>query len=296
MLLTPILIGLLNAACFGTSDYLSKDVIGRIGYFKTTTYVLLLSGAGVLLTAPLLGLSFEIAGTMIGLLVLVSVANFFGFIFMYRGFQTGLLSVVSPLVNSFPAITTVISVLLFGGSISPTTAVTLSVIIVGVVLVSTRLSELGGQLRGSAGRLSVGAGSGLIAALLFGMTWAGFGYADQNIGYLLPALFMRVGSAAIGFVSAPFLKQAVRPRFEGVSRRLLLIGVLETIGVFAFALNLRQISGGESLPIVATFGGIGTVFTVALAVLILKERVEKNQALGIVILLVGVASLLYVRA
>ncbi|MCS4539218.1 MAG: DMT family transporter [Thaumarchaeota archaeon] len=168
MLVTPILIGLLNAACFGTSDYLSKDVIGRIGYFKTTVYVLLLSGAGVLLTAPLLGLSFEIAGTMIGLLVLVSVANFFGFIFMYRGFQTGLLSVVSPLVNSFPAITTVISLLLFGGSLSPTTAVTLSVIVVGVVLVSTRLSELGGHLKGSAGRLSVGAGSGLIAALLFG--------------------------------------------------------------------------------------------------------------------------------
>ncbi len=205
MLVTPVLIGLLNAACFGTSDYLSMEVIRRIGYFKTTTYVLLLSGAGALLTAPLLGLSFSIAWTMVGLLVLVCATNFLGFIFMYRGFQTGLLSVVSPLVNSFPAITVVISVILLGGSLSPATGAALFVIIVGVGLVSTRLSELGGQLRGSAGRLSVGAGSGLIAALLFGMTWAGFGYADQQVGYFLPVLFMRVGSASIGFASARFL-------------------------------------------------------------------------------------------
>jgi uncharacterized membrane protein len=296
LLVTPIFIGFLNAFCFGASDYLSRDVTRRIGYFKTTTYVLLLSGIGVLLTAPLLGLSFEIGGTMIGLLVLVSAANFLGFIFMYRGFQTGLLSVVSPLVNSFPAFTTIISLLLLGGSLSPITATTLAVIMAGAILVSTRLSELIGHLRGSVVMASVGAGSGLVAALLFGMTWAGFGYAEQNVGYLLPALFMRAGSAAIGFVSAPFLKQVVQPRFNGVSRRLILMGVLETVGVFSFALNLRQINGGQALPIVATFGGMGTVFTVALAVAILKERVEKNQAIGIILLVAGVGSLLYLTA
>ena len=64
----------------------------------------------------------------------------------------------------------------------------------------------------------------------------------------------------------------------------------------AFTLALFYASTVAVLPITTTLGGMGVVFTVGLALVFLKERVEPSYSVGVVVLVASVAALLYFTA
>ena len=74
------------------------------------------------------------------------------------------------------------------------------------------------------------------------------------------------------------------------------MGTLEASGLLAFTLALFYSSSIAVLPITTTLAGMGAVFTVGYALALLKEKVEPNHALGILVLIASVAALLYLTA
>ena len=293
MLLTPVFLGLLVALSFGTADFLSRGVTSKIGYYRTTVYTLLISGVFVLLAAPFLGIGLNLTVTLALVLASISAVNFFAFVFMYRGYQSGLLSILAPVVNAYPTVTILLSVTLLGARLSAVTYVALAITLSGIVLVSLRLGELQEVSNRAPGRAAAGLGSALAATILFGLAWTGFGFAEPRVGYFLPAISMRVVSSTLGFALSPLLKRGVEPPSRSVSPRLIAMGAMEALGIVSFAFGVGSDSGGASLPIVATLGGMSAAVTVIYSITLLKERVEKSQALGILVLLVGVTSLVY---
>jgi drug/metabolite transporter (DMT)-like permease len=162
----------------------------------------------------------------------------------------------------------------------------------GIVLVSTSFSDLR-KILGRGRMLAPGVGSALIAAVFFGISWTSFGYASQTMGYLLPAIAVRLGAAAVGFGLTPVFKERIRPSFGKALPRFLLMVVLESAGVVIFSLGVVLSASPDAVPILATFGAMSAAVTVAYAITFLKERLELNHIIGVTMLITGVVVLLY---
>lgn len=291
--LLPAVLGLLLAVSFGTSDFVSKGVTAKIGPYKTTAYMLLLSGVLTLLPGLVLRSSFILTAEDAELLVIVAVTTFASFAALYRAYSKGMLSLTAPIANAYPAFSVAISVAFLGASFSAGSVAAIIVIIVGIVLVSTSLSDLRKNVLSARGRLAPGVGSAFAAAVFFGASWTAFGYASQYMGYLLPAVAVRWGAAAVAFGLAPLFREEVRPRFRGSLPRLLVMVLLESAGVVIFSLGVVLSGTPDAVPILATFGGMAAAVSVTYAIIFLKERLELNHILGVLMLITGVVALLY---
>jgi drug/metabolite transporter (DMT)-like permease len=285
-------LGVIIALSFGSSDFLSKGVMSKISAYKTTVYILLMSSVVTLLPALVLTSSYSVSLLSLSLLVFIAVTTFLSFVFLYRAYARGLLSLTAPIVNSYPAWSVVLSVLLIGASFSVAAIFALGVVIVGTALVSTSFSDL--KRRASTRNvLGPGIGSAILAATFFGASWTAFGYATQSLGYLLPTVAVRLGATIVGVGIALALKKDIKPVFSGTLPRLALMSVLESIGVILFSLGAIISSTPDAVPILATFGGMSAAFTVCFAIAFLHERLELNHAVGVVVLIAGVVLLLY---
>jgi uncharacterized membrane protein len=89
----------------------------------------------------------------------------------------------------------------------------------------------------------------------------------------------------------PLLKQEVRPSQFALSNTIITMGVLEAIGLLAFGYGIFQ--SGSSLPVVTAVSDMDGAFVAAYGFVFLKERLEMNQVVGVVLSLTGVFTLLY---
>ncbi len=291
MVAVAVILGLTVAFCFGTSDYLSKGLTGKVGFYRTTVYTLAASGAMVFVPILFLGAPAWPSYFDDAQLALISVSTFAAFLLMYRGYQRGNLSVVSPTVNSFPIFSVFFAIFVLG--ISPTYQVLLALVgvMLGILLVSTDFSAIGASRRS----LTPGVPDAVMAAILFAVALTSLGYAEVKMGYLLPAMAARFGAAAVGLLAGLASRQDLSPFGGNALRRLLAMGALEASGLLAYSLTFFY-SGREALPITTTLAGMGAVFTVGYALVLLKEKVRLNYAVGIAVLIASVAALLYLTA
>lgn len=292
MLSAAVILGLFLAFCFGTSDYLSKGLTGKVGFYRATVYTLATSGALVFVPLLFLGTPGPPSYADVALLALISLSTFAAFLSMYRGYQKGHLSVLSPIVNSFPVFSVLFAVFVLRIDLSFPVLLALAAVIFGILLVSTDFSAPRSGGRG----LTPGVPEAVLAALFFAVGFTSLGYAEETIGYLLPVVAARLGAASVGVLTGMALRQDLQPFGGKPFLRLLAMGALEASGLLAFTLALFYSSTLAALPIATTLGGMGVVFTVGYALILMKERVGPNYGLGILIIVAGVAALLYFTA
>ena len=292
MVNVSIATGLTAAFCWGTADYMSRGQSERVGYYRTIIYSQLVTLITVVVLVPAVSPALTLPLYPVLALLGAGVVNFVAFIFLYRAFHRGVVSVVAPVVYSYPAVTAVLAVAVLGASLSLVQGVVIAGIVAGVILLSTRFSELYLYFRGSgAPGLTKGVGLAVGASLCFGVAYIGIGYAAPFVSFVLPVLFLRVIAISAGFILAPVLKQEVRPSRLVFSRAMIAIGVLEAFGFLAFTYGVS--ASGSALPIVAALSGMGGAVAASYGLTFLKERLEPNQVLGVLLSLAGVFALLY---
>jgi drug/metabolite transporter (DMT)-like permease len=291
----PVLLGLSTAFCWGTSDYLSRRQSESVGHYRTTIYMHVTTLATLAPLIILLRPQGSIPLYAAALLSAAGALNFFAFIFLYRAFHTGVVSVVAPIAYTYPAVTTVLAFLLLGTVLTPMRTVALTSVMLGVILLSTRYSELKRYLRGrSMLQLTPGIGSAGLAALSFGTIYTGVGYVTPAVGFVVPVLFLRGVGLLAGILFAPFARQSVRPDRASLSATMIIMGILEALGFLAF--NLGVSLSSDALPIAIALSGMGGAFATSYAIAFLRERLEPNQLLGVALSLAGVFALLYFGA
>jgi drug/metabolite transporter, DME family len=288
-------LGILAAFSWGSGDFVSRISSNRIGYYATATYGNVFSTIVLIILIKILGIDPMMPPGTILILFFASLAFLSAYVFAYRAFQSAPLSVVAPIAYTAPAIATVFSILLLSVSLSLIEALSLVIIMMGVVLLSMRFSELRKFREGGTQTIvSLGVLPGVLAAFSFAFVFLALSIVVPGTGYLVPILYLRGFAMVFGFVLAPVIKQDVRPTRQKLSPIVLAIGVLDTLG-FIF-LSLGLVSAKSSLPLVIMASGMGGAFLVSYGILILREKPEPNQLLGIVVSIVGVASLLYLTA
>jgi len=284
--------GLAAAFCWGTADYMSRSQSERVGYYRTIIYSQMVTLIAVLVLIPIISPNLTFPVYPVLALIGAGIVNFAAFIFLYRAFHRGVVSVVAPVVYTYPAVTAVLAVLILGASLSIIQVVALACIVAGVVLLSTRFSELYAYLRGAGSpNLTKGVGLAIGASLCFGMVYIGIGYAAPSVSVVLPVMFLRIIAISAGFLLAPVLKQEANPTRLVFSKTMIAMGVLEAFGFLAFTYGIE--AAGSALPVVTALSGMGGAVAASYGLAFLKERLEPNQLLGVLLSLAGVFALLY---
>jgi drug/metabolite transporter (DMT)-like permease len=284
--------GLAAAFCWGTADYMSRSQSERVGYYRTIIYSQLVTLITVIVLVPVISPALAFPLYPVLALLGAGVVNFAAFVFLYRAFHRGIVSVVAPVVYTYPAVTGVLAVAILGASLSFVQGVAIAGIIAGVILLSTRFSELYAYFRGTrAPSLTRGVGTAMGASLCFGVAYVGIGYAAPFVSFVLPVMFLRIIAISAAFLLAPVLKQDARPARLVFSKTMIAMGVLEAFGFLAFTFGIS--AAGSALPIVTALSGMGGAVAASYGLAFLKERLERNQMLGLLLLLAGVFALLY---
>ena len=284
--------GLSAAFCWGTADYLSRGQSEKIGYYRTVVYSHIITLVVLIALVPILSPNLQVSPSPVLVLVVAGILNFIAFNFLYRAYHRGIVSLVAPVAYTYPAITTVLSIVILGAILSSAKILAIVGIILGVILLSTRFSELRAFVHGSgAPNLTSGIGSAVGASFLFGVVYIAIGYAAPSVGVVVPALVLRAVAITAGFLLAPLLHQQVGPSRLTFSSMIFVMGILEAAGFISFTYGIS--TTGSSLPVVAALSSMGGAVAASYGLVFLRERLEPNQIVGVLFSLIGVFTLLY---
>lgn len=278
--------GLLAAFGWGTADFLAKISSDRLGYLRTALYMQLVSGVFlVFFSLPDLPRLWQYPLASAGAAGL-GVVSLVGLLALYKGFQIGRLSIVSPIVSGYPALTSLLAVFLLAETLPTGRILGIIVTISGVLMISFKSQKASERDKSP---MSSGILYALGAFVLFGILYLAIKLVVVILGVWLPIMILRWVSASILAVSLIASGRSFSLPSSSSFRFVGSVAVLDTLGNIAF--NLGVISG--SVAIVSTLSGLFSAITVGLAWLILRERIAKHQLVGILAILGGVAFIGY---
>jgi drug/metabolite transporter (DMT)-like permease len=273
---TAILLSLAAACSWGVADFAgglaSRRLPALLVLLGQQALGVVLVGAVVLATGAALPDGETVALSLgAGLAGVVALGSF------YRALAVGTMSIVAP-VSAAGATLPVVWGLLSGERPSALQVVGLAVTVAGIVLASR---EAGGAADPAAARTSV---------LLALLAAAGFGtffvLSDPAAEVSVPWLLLLARSIAVPvlLVAVALSRGFVRPDARGAGA-IALVGVLDLGATALFAIAQTQ----GLLSIVPVIASLYPVTTVLLARGVLGERLQRVQAVGVVLAFAGVA-------
>jgi drug/metabolite transporter (DMT)-like permease len=285
---TAVLLGLLTAVLFGTAAYLGP-VLGRrhpTGAVLAVGQVSAVAGAGLLVA--LLGAPAPPAGALV-LGLLAGVANGLALLAMFECARHLRLSVMAPIGASGGAVPVAVALAL-GERPAVEQLAGIPLALLGVVLVAA------GQAGGSGedppgGRRRLGLGLAAAWALLYGVFLSLFSSAVAAGGADTSGAVWAVLASRSTLLTTVVLVPLVRRSPLGLERSALplvtLNGLLILGGVTAFA----GASAAGLVSVVSVLATLSPLVTVALAVVLLRERLGAGQQAGLATATAGVVLL-----
>jgi drug/metabolite transporter (DMT)-like permease len=281
--LTAVLWGSTAALSWGVSAFPARSASAVEGPLRVAFYSQAAGAAA--LTALFLVQpwpSFDTTAEIRALLAAsaAAAANAVATIALYHAYRVGMLAVVSPIAASYGAVTTLLS-LLSGERLATRTIVGLAVTVAGVSLASVQRSS------STAHRLGPGVTAAFVASLGYGVAFWLLGiYVTPTLGAVIPVWVLRVVGPVALIAVAPFLKSSVwRPPRLAVWPAIIGLEALNLLAFLAMTVGLRT----GAVSIVTVVGSMFSAVTVLLACIVLRERLEWFQWLGIGLTLAGVA-------
>lgn len=276
--------GLTTAVGYGSGDFLARQASHRIGHLRVLFFMEL---TGMLILVPIAAVSEGARWTaswMWAWLAILGAVNVIASLFLYKSFEFGVLTVVSPLASSYPAVTAALAVAFLGDRPGALASGGIVGVLAGILLLSRSRPHPENPPPRDA---RVGLVSALIAFAGYGVFYFALAYPVAVLGPVTAAAFARlVGVAlllAMGGIRSGIL---VRPP-RGLWSLLLPIGVLDSVAFIAYNVGILR----GSVAIVGTLSGLFSAVTVGLAAIVLRERLTRGQFVGVLAIFAGVVLL-----
>jgi drug/metabolite transporter (DMT)-like permease len=194
----------------------------------------------------------------------------------YRGMAAGAISVVAPLAALSAGIPVIWGVAVNGDQIHGLQGIGFVAAIGGSVAASL-------ELRPGRTQLAAGVGWAVVALLAFGAYYIPM-HAASTQDWLWPAFLFRCTSVTLVW-SLVLLRRLKPTGLRGHWLALIAIGFLDTGGNALFA---AASSRHGLLSVVSVLASLYPVVTVLLARIVLRERVQRTQDAGVLLVLAGV--------
>jgi drug/metabolite transporter (DMT)-like permease len=289
-----ILLGLTAALGWGAADFLARYATRLAGFYRTLIFMQVVGFVGLGLYLALSG-EFERLLAQVGWqpwawAVLAALLNMFSSLALYRAFEVGVLTVVSPITASYAALTALLS-LLSGEVISQQRGIGIGAVLFGVALAAAPLrlpakAAAGETIDKQPARLTRGVGLALLSAVGYGIIFWIFGFqVIPALGGIVPVWLIRLMTLCVLVALAAPARQSMRvPR----GTAMWLIGVVGLLDTSAYVANTIGLTTRE-VAVVTVLASLYSTVTVLLAWMFLRERLHWSQWLGIGAIFMGIA-------
>lgn len=276
--MTAILLALLSAAGYGTSDFLAGLASRRVPYVQVALVVQLSATASVLVAVPFAGGRLTAAG--LGWGALSGLGTGTGAMALYRGLARGHMSVAGSISGVGAAGVPVLGGLGLGDRPSLITLLGIAAIIPAVWLIAR-----GGEPRptrgGTASWRRGGVGEGLVAGLGFGAFFLALSRVGANAG-LWPSAASVMTSAALVAAFWVVSSRATTGRRQAAAWQAMpgarLGATAAGVAIVTYLLATRH----GLLVVVAVLAALYPAATVVLARVVLRERSGRSQLVGLI--------------
>lgn len=275
-----VLLALVSALCYGTSDFIGGVLSARIKPW-TAAFTGQLAG-GVLLALVCALQGSALPASAVGWGALAGLGGGVGIIFLYRGLSTGRMGVVAPISGVLAALVPAAVGVITGDRPSVISWLGILAALPATWLVASADDS---SPQGTAPRRGLGEGvlDGLLAGAGFGLGFAAIPQAPASAGRW-PVAIELLMAALVAVVGATIAREDWVPRTR-TSLFSISTGVLAATALAAFL----EATHHGLLTITSVIAALYPAATVLLAVVVLRERVHRTQALGLGLCAVAVA-------
>jgi uncharacterized membrane protein len=299
-MLEGTLLGIATAVIWGVGDFLSRKPSAEIGSILVSILIQPIGLVIMIFVLLSIGLQNSIQvltanPNYFALDVGTGLIAFLGIVYLYRGYLQGVMSVVAPIAGAFPVVAVILSILLLGVTLTPIKSIAIFSTIVGIILTGVKLSSFRQLRKGGSSlgreRLIKGVDYAFLALFCAGFVLFLQGVVAPILGSILAVVVLKFSETIIAGVTLLTGRiKLVRPSSSALGW-VVVIGICDAGGFVAY--NLAITSAGGSLPIVVTLAGLIGLVTIILARIFYGEKLEKIQILGVAIIFVAVATILY---
>ena len=273
-----ILLGLLSAICWGTTDFIAGSVSRKHGVSRTLFYSQLFGL--FFITLSLLYFSefnFNFTLSSLFICILASICNLLGMSFLLKALSIGKASIVAPIASLYGAVTTILS-LLAGNPLHLITLTGLFICVIGACLTSVPKNADGKK------ESFISIFYALLSSLMFGLGfWLQGEFAVNTLG-VINALWIYYFTAVILL----FFFLIATKNFKAVPANALItilaISIFSLFGFFSLAYGSRL----GHVAIVTVLSSLASGVTAFWGFLILHERLSHIQILGVILIIGGV--------
>ena len=269
---------------WGIYDFLGGVFSKQIGSFKSLFWSQMAGLISILLLAFAIKTTFDIPFLAIALSPLASIVYSAGYLFFFKGFEKGNVSIIAATMNLWAVFTMLFAFLFMGQRLSTTQTIGVFMILSGATLAAIDWNSIKNQ----GFQLSLGVREATLGAFFFGVFWNISEIVSEEIGWLLSTILTKLGITIFLLVFSIFAKQEIRLTNIPTKTKnaILMMGIIE---VSAVALVNYGLTIGDAILITPIASALSIV-TIALAVIFLKDKLSKLQLIGVVIAILGIVA------
>ena len=277
-----ILSGIAGMVGWGIYDFLGGVYAKQIGPFKSFFWSQLAGLISVFLLIFIFAISLNVPVLVIILLPIAAIIYSAGYLFFFRGFEIGNVSIIAATMNLWAVFTMLFAFVFMGQRLSSIQFLGVLMIISGVTLASINWSDI----RNHRFQLSSGVKETIFGAFFFGVFWNISEIITEEIGWLSTTLIVKFGIILFLMIFALLTKRRLglgKTTFK-TKCMVALMGVIEAgaVAIVNYGLTI-----GDAILITPIASALSIV-TITLAIIFLKDKVTKLQGLGIMTAIAGI--------
>jgi len=277
-----ILSGIGGMFGWGIYDFLGGVYAKQIGPFKSFFWSQLAGLIFALLLIFAFTINLNVPIFIIILLPIAAIVYSAGYLFFFKGFEIGNVSIVAATMNLWAVFTMLFAFIFMGQRLSTIQSLGVLMIISGVTLASLNWSNI----RNQRFQLSSGVKETVLGAFFFGVFWNISEVISEEIGWLLTTLFVKFGIILFLLLFSFIIKRDLDLTKATTKTKcmVILMGIIEAgaVAIVNYGLTI-----GDAILITPIASALSIV-TITLAIIFLKDNVTKLQGLGIITAIAGI--------
>jgi len=280
--LLSILSGIAGMLGWGLYDFLGGVFAKQIGPYKSFFWSQLAGLASILLLGFLI---FPLIAVSSGVMLLFPVAALLysaGYLFFFKGFEIGNLSIVAATMNLWAVFTMLFAFTFMRQRLSTIQTVGVLLILTGVTLASLNWSEI--QHRRF--QLSSGVKEAIAGAFFFGIYWNVSEIIVEEVGWLVSTALIKFGIVVFMLLFS-ILSKCEMGLGGTAAKTISAIFFMGAVEAGAVAVVNYGLTIGDAILITPIASALSIV-TILLATIFLKDKITKPQGLGIATAVVGI--------
>jgi len=281
-ILISLLSGIGGMVGWGIYDFLGSVYSKQLGSFKSFFWSQLAGWISSLLLALALAINFNVPPLVIILFPIAAIVYSAGYLFFFKGFEIGNVSIVATTMNLWAVFTMIFAFIFMGQRLTSTQTLGVLMILSGVALGSLDWKDI----RDKGFKLSAGVKEAILGAFFFGIFWNISEIVSEEVGWLLSTLLIKFGIILFLLIFSFFAKRELGlAKIDRKTKYMLVgMGIIETgaVAVVNYGLTI-----GDAILITPISSALSIV-TIALAIIFLKDKITRLQGFGIITAIAGI--------